>query len=148
MADSLREFVADELWFAVAVLTLPVVALVSLAGLESLSTGVAILGWFALTPLLLFWGDEFAAFLFETPGQANSATEQPQDAANDPLEELKAQYARGEIDDREFERKVERLIALDDVDASEADLDALGGDEPSGVPDQDSEPETELERER
>lgn len=46
------------------------------------------------------------------PGTA-SATSDPDE---DPLETLRERYARGEVDDVEFERKLERLIETEDVE--------------------------------
>lgn len=41
-----------------------------------------------------------------------------------PIEELKYQYAAGEISEAEFERKLDRLVEIDDtVDADEIDVE-------------------------
>ncbi|WP_226006893.1 SHOCT domain-containing protein [Natrinema salinisoli] len=37
------------------------------------------------------------------------------DAEPTPLEELKRRYAAGEIDEAEFERRLERLVAVDEI---------------------------------
>lgn len=100
MAASRREFVAEELWLMIAVLTVPVVALVGLAGFATLSGALAIVGFLILTPLFLLWGDDIANLVF---GPEETETV-------DPIEAVKARYARGEIDEDEFDRKLDRLL--------------------------------------
>lgn len=106
MADR-REFIAEDAWLVVGVMTLPTIILAGLAGFPSLSGAIAVLGWLLLTPLLLFWGEEIAAFVFgESEPEAESTVS--------PVDELKVRYARGEIDEAEFERRVDVLLAVDD----------------------------------
>lgn len=50
------------------------------------------------------------------------------DEADDALAELRDRYARGEIDDAEFETRVERLLETESVDDAETFL----GSEPTG----------------
>ncbi|WP_459192812.1 SHOCT domain-containing protein [Halosimplex sp. J119] len=50
--------------------------------------------------------------------------------ADEALEALRERYARGEIDDEEFETRVERLLETESVDDAEA---FLGGDRDRGV---------------
>lgn len=119
MADSRREFVAGELWMVVAVLTVPIVSLVGLAGFATLSGALAIIGFLLLTPLFLFWGEEIADFAF--------GPEQEESEALDPVEELKVRYARGEIGEEEFERRVDRLLDV------EGEMVARGGGQETDV---------------
>lgn len=135
MADSRHEFVANELWMLVGVLTVALMVLAGMLGLEGLSGAISVLGFLLFAPLFLFWGEEIADLLFEPPessdGEQAAGDETADDEADaDPLEELKEQYALGHVDEREFEERLERLLALDEVDASDADLAALRG-EPS-----------------
>ncbi|ELZ20271.1 hypothetical protein C475_20897 [Halosimplex carlsbadense 2-9-1] len=51
------------------------------------------------------------------------------DEADDALAELRDRYARGEIDDEEFEARVERLLETESVDDAET---FLGTDSPTG----------------
>jgi hypothetical protein len=44
----------------------------------------------------------------------------PEEKAEDALAELKRQYVAGEIDEREFEEKVDRLVATDSVEEARA----------------------------
>ena len=105
MGKTAKEFVANDLWMAIAILTLGAIVLLGSLGLGAVSGVVVAIGWFVLTPLLLFWGAEIAEFLY--------GAETPQ--GTDALTELKGRYARGEIDDAEFEQRLERLIELDEL---------------------------------
>lgn len=116
MADSPHEFIAEELWLLVAIVTLPLAGLASLAGLGASAGAIAVVGWFLLTPLLLFWGEEIAN-LVANPPVGNESGEHS--AERDPLEILKERYARGELDEDEFERRLDRLLELDYVTVSD-----------------------------
>jgi len=107
MGKTAKEFVANDLWMAIAILTLGAIVLLGSLGLGAVSGVVVAIGWFVLTPLFLFWGAEIAEFLY---GEETSQ-------GTDALTELKGRYARGEIDDAEFEQRLERLIELDEVPA-------------------------------
>lgn len=136
MADSLHEFVAEEAWLAVAVLTVPLGVLAGTAGLEAVADAIFTAGFLLFTPLLLFWGEEIAdALLGPRPADDDAGDAHGDSAdgtAHDPLAELKRRYASGELDDEEFEARVERLVALEDVDASGVDREVLLGDDGRG----------------
>jgi uncharacterized membrane protein len=97
--------------FFVAMVTLPLGILSALFLGFTPAAVVFVVGWLLLTPLLLFAGTELLPMLRE---RADSSVEEPE---TDPLEQLKARYARGEITDAEFERRVERLVGAEDLDA-------------------------------
>lgn len=108
MTDT-RQFVAHKLWLLVAVVTLPLTALAAVLGGGVAGAVISIVGWFLLTPVLLFFGEETADLL--------GVGEPPSDASeDDPLETLKARYANGELTEAEFERRLERLVELDEAD--------------------------------
>lgn len=106
MGDRLYEFVAEEAWLFVAVVTLPVGVLFALPGLEGVTAAVFMIGWFLLVPILLFWGEEVADLLVGERGDDVAA-------AVDPVTELQARYARGEIDEEEFDRRLSMLLESD-----------------------------------
>ena len=113
MASDLEEFVAEDLWLFIAIVTFGTLALLSLAGLEVVTGPIAVVGWFILTPIFLFWGEEIARLVFdEEREQIESTVDSSED---DALSELKRRYAAGEIDDETFERRLERLVALEDL---------------------------------
>lgn len=100
-----REFLADEAWLFVGVITLPLAGLASLAGIPLLAEAMIFIGWFLFTPVLLFWGEEVGTLLM---GEADEAG-----PTQDPIEELKRRYAAGEIDEAELERRLETLHQVD-----------------------------------
>lgn len=108
MAALGREFVTEQLWFLIAVVTLPLLMLAAMLSIPFGPEFVVIVGWFLLTPVLLFWGEEIAEMIY--------GPEEPE-SDPDPMEELKRRYAAGEINEEEFE---ERLEALMDADAERA----------------------------
>ncbi|NUB92654.1 SHOCT domain-containing protein [Haloterrigena sp. SYSU A121-1] len=114
MDERIRDAIADEGWLFVAILTLALTSLAGLAGLGALAGVITIVGWFVLTPILLFWGDEVALMLGDDEPTGATRTGEPE-SDSDPLEELKRRYAAGEIDDAEFERRLERLVAVDEI---------------------------------
>lgn len=130
-----RDFVAGKLWLLVAIVTLPLAGLTGVLGMAlalpeafvvSVVATIGIGGWFLLTPLLLFFGDEFADALVgpadAKDGHGNVA------AGEEPIETLKRRYAAGELDEAAFERRLEQLLALDEITASESDLEPLLSD--------------------
>lgn len=121
MADSAREFVTGRLWLLIAIVTLPLTILTDLAVGEPFAGAVFVTGYFLLVPLLLFFGDEIAGLLFGDPEDDGESDRE------DPLSELKARYARGEIDEAEFERRAERLLETEGVARAGASRDELDG---------------------
>jgi uncharacterized membrane protein len=90
----------------IAVGTLPAAALAGLFVGAQAAAVVAIVGWLFLVPVLGILSEEV---LVEADEPAEPATQ-------DPLEELRERYARGDIDDLEFERRLERLLETEDVE--------------------------------
>lgn len=104
-----REFVAHQLWFLIAVVTFGAMLLAGVLEFDLLARVVIVVGWFVLTPVFMFFGDEIAEAIFEADGADEESPE-----SDDPLEVLRDRYARGEISEAEFERRVERLLETED----------------------------------
>ncbi|APW97764.1 hypothetical protein CHINAEXTREME_08230 [Halobiforma lacisalsi AJ5] len=121
MATDLREFVADDLWLLIGIVTFAAISLLGMLGLDSVTGFVAVVGWFLLTPVFLFWGDEIAALLFDADrsgGRQRETRSRNTDHGtdeDDAIAELKRRYAEGEIDDAEFERRLERLVGVEEA---------------------------------
>jgi len=130
----------------VSILTLPFGLLTALFVGAAPAAAVFIVGWFLLTPVLFVFAEEIGSLLPDR-GTDDESADQSADQSADPLEQLKTRYARGEIDDAEFERRVERLVGVDGLDADGAgdprldDFDADGSDlddaDASGVDDRE-----------
>lgn len=140
--DSRFEFLAA----VAAVVTLPlgILALFFLGFTEAVF--VFVVGWFLLVPLFGVLNERAAdeADAEEAEGAADRADETT--AGEDPLETLRERYARGEIDEAQFERKLERLVATEEIPreaVSAIDPDDVDGSTP---PESGSESEAEPER--
>ena len=140
MAMDVREFVAEDLWLLIAIVTVVAVSLVGLAGLETVAGVLSIVGFVLLVPIFLFWGEEIADWYVDesAAGESSHDHDGAESDTDDALEELKHRYANGEIDDDEFEHRLERLLgvdaALEDVFASDA-VDSGSADERSSLED-------------
>ncbi|WP_256391017.1 SHOCT domain-containing protein [Natronoarchaeum rubrum] len=152
MVDVSHEFVAEKLWLVVAIVTLPLTSLVAVSGAvlpevlaELLVTSIPIVGWFLLTPLLLFFGEEIADWLVGTDADTVDADGEPADRSDDPVESLKRRYAAGEIGEAEFERRLDRLLSQGDGEATVDGRDAPLSDDRAG--ELSTEDEDLLERE-
>ncbi|MFC7193702.1 SHOCT domain-containing protein [Halosimplex aquaticum] len=75
-------------------------------------------GWLFLVPVIAIVSDyvdvqEWLA----GPSTAEATADERDDAGDDALQRLRERYAAGEIDDVEFERRLERLLETEDVEA-------------------------------
>jgi uncharacterized membrane protein len=89
--------------------------------LSALIPATFILGFFVLIPLVLLLGEDFP--IVESEGVEGASTT---GTTEDPLATLRERYATGEIDEEEFERRLDRLLEteeladrIDDDDATE-----------------------------
>ncbi|ELZ33670.1 SHOCT domain-containing protein [Halorubrum tebenquichense] len=81
--------------------------------LEPLIPATFIFGFFILIPLVWLLGDDFP--LVASGSEADTAVDRSTTAER-PIAELRERYAAGEIDEAEFERKLDRLLATEDLD--------------------------------
>jgi uncharacterized membrane protein len=92
------------------VFVLGTMAVLGLLGMAEIAAWVGIVG----LPTL--------AFLMGTYSDAEEATESDAEEAtesDDPIEDVRARYARGELSESEFERKLERLLETEDLEVPE-----------------------------
>ncbi|QIO20950.1 SHOCT domain-containing protein [Haloarcula sp. JP-L23] len=107
----------------VAVLTFGLTALFPIAGFPKLAAATAILGFLVVLPLVGILGADFP--LVEEPVDESDATSQARSSepepTESPIERLRDRYARGEVSDEEFERRLERLLETEDLAATVVD---------------------------
>ena len=126
MNDRVRSFVANDLWLLTGMATFALAGVAEVSGFGTVGEVIGVLGLFLFTPAFLFWGDEIAALLLGdrqdgwtgergTEPQAEGEPESATEAEEDAVEELKRRYAAGEIDDAEFECRLDRLLSVDDA---------------------------------
>jgi len=109
-----------------AVVTLPLGILAFMFSGWQAAAVVFVVGWFLLVPAsaILFgpsWDEEMeqVAELQETAGRFDGGGGAGETDQTDPVDELRDRYARGEIDEAEFERRLEGLLETEDVDAAD-----------------------------
>ncbi|MBV0900360.1 SHOCT domain-containing protein [Haloarcula salina] len=116
----------------IGVLSLGVTMLASVAGFgSSLAPAALITGWFILIPLVALLGSDLP--LVESPGDDGEPTVEdvPTVDSKSPVEQLRERYARGELSDEEFERRLDRLLeteGLSVADHANEAADAADGD--------------------
>jgi uncharacterized membrane protein len=79
--------------------------------LAALIPATFILGFFVLIPLVALLGEDFPLVESE-PADGESASA----ADGDPLATLRERYATGEIDEAEFERRLDRLLETEELE--------------------------------
>jgi len=134
----------------VAVATLPLAALAAIFVGGEAAAVVAIVGWFFLVPVLGILSDhvdlrERLGDRRERDRPSGATRGDERDDEDDALQRLRERYAAGEIDDVEFERRLERLLETEGVEVPDgADLTDSAG---AGV-DLSADADRERERER
>ena len=108
----------------------------AIVGVQIATSLIFTLGFFVVVPLvyLLYGGDDD-----ETEAASSDATA----VEDDPVEELRRRYAAGELSDAEFERKLDRLLETEGLEAGDR-RDAAGTRE-GGAQRRDRDLERELE---
>lgn len=75
----------------------------------------SMIGWVILTAYLINSGVR----LFRGIRSTEKAEDEKTETGEDPLQELQHRYARGEIGDEEFERKLERLVEAESLERTD-----------------------------
>jgi hypothetical protein len=115
--DEAREELADALLPVTAVAVTAVVALAAVLD-TGLTAELAVVGYLLVVPLVTLLEGTVAAML--RPDGA------PVDEDAAALDRLRERYAAGEIDEAEFERRVERLLETETVADAETRHGASG----------------------
>jgi uncharacterized membrane protein len=114
MNDRGTQFERNQLLGVLSVLTFGLTVLTAALGLGTLTPAVFVLGFFIVVPLVAILGDSLPLVASGGEAAESSVAEDP----IDPVERLRSRYARGELFDEEFERRLERLVETEDVEAS------------------------------
>jgi uncharacterized membrane protein len=134
--------IGEALVAIVAVGTLPVGILTAIfAGIVPAAV-VFVVGWLLLVPVLGILQDAISSSDHRVDvddvveQRMKEAVEPDESTAADPMEELRERYAAGELDDVEFERKVEKLLETEGVDVppevtigEDGEMDATSAEE-------------------
>ncbi|WP_415383164.1 SHOCT domain-containing protein [Halosimplex sp. TS25] len=105
----------------VAVATLPLTALAGIFLGEAAAATVAITGWLFLVPVLAILSDyvdigEWWDSARSTEKSIRERDREHAETGDAALQRLRDRYAAGEIDDVEFERRLERLLETEDAE--------------------------------
>ncbi|NHN60191.1 MULTISPECIES: SHOCT domain-containing protein [Halorussus] len=115
MRERSVQFEKKRLIATLSVLTFGLTAFFAVVGLEFLVPTIFVLGFFILVPLVAILGDSLPWVESEVDGVE---VERSVDAGDGPIDELRARYARGELTDEEFERRLERLLETEDAEVA------------------------------
>lgn len=97
-----------------AVGTFPLAAAALLLSGPVAAGAVLAFGWLLAVPLVALLASSMG--ILTRDDERETAMAGAGDEELDPLEALKDRYARGEIDDAEFDRRLDRLVELDGVE--------------------------------
>jgi len=124
MSSSLPQFTKGKALALITVLTVGSTAITGALDLGEVPGLIAITGFVILLPLTAIIGDQLPYVASADEG-AKSTTEASASAPDSPVStdeddhavaRLRQRYARGEIDDAEFEERLDRLLATENLD--------------------------------
>lgn len=107
-------FEKQTLLAVLSVATLGLTALFAVTGLEFLVPTTFVLGFFVVIPLIALLGEALPVVESEVDG----VEVEREPSADGPIDDLRSRYARGELTDEEFERRLERLLETEDAEAN------------------------------
>ncbi len=102
---------------AVTVLSYGLTILLGLFGLPRLAAALFVVGFLVATPLVLILGTASSAV------ESSEMESAPLETADTPIATLRGRYARGELTDEEFERRLERLVETEQLADRERELE-------------------------
>ena len=111
-------------WKLVATIAVLSTGLAMLAGAAGFGGSIApvsiILGWFILAPLVALLGSKLPMIESPEDETAQDETDAPNatEPTVDPVDHLRERYARGELTDSEFERRLDRLLETESLSAN------------------------------
>ena len=123
MRESSVQFEKKRLVAVLSVLTFGLTAFFTVLGLGSLIPATFVFGFFLVVPLVALLGESLP-FVESDNDDPSTVREATDETADDPVRELRSRYARGELSDEEFERRLERLLETEELERYlEAELD-------------------------
>ncbi|WP_276299120.1 SHOCT domain-containing protein [Halorussus lipolyticus] len=112
------QFEKDKLLGVLSVLTFGLTAFFAVVGVDFLVPTIFVLGFFLVIPLIAILGDSLPMVRDGGDDDVSVESIQTEQSGDDPIDELRTRYARGELTDAEFERRLERLLETEDAEAS------------------------------
>jgi uncharacterized membrane protein len=128
-AEAVGGDVLESLAGAIAVGTLGVGVTSAVLGFGGLTAPIFVVGWLLLLPLVGVLSDSSMAQSFVGRLLGAGTHERDQQGVDDEaaaLEELKRRYARGELDEAEFERRTALLLENESIDDVQSRVDRTG----------------------
>jgi uncharacterized membrane protein len=123
MRDSSVQFEKRRLLAVLSVLTFGLTAFFAVVGLEFLVPTTFVLGFFIVVPLVALLGDSLPIVENKDGNETKTDSvrvEESDDLGDAPIEKLRTRYARGELTDTEFERRLERLLETENVEVGDS----------------------------